>query len=67
MPASRVVSLYKQAVSLAEARCRAAERAWISHEAGTYMLTQADHNVRAQAESILRHAEHWLAERGISS
>lgn len=61
----QVVSLYQQAISLAEARCRGVERAWILYEAGSYLAAQAEGEARAQAQAIARQAEEWLSARGI--
>jgi tetratricopeptide (TPR) repeat protein len=46
----QVASLYQQAMSLAEARCRSVERAWILREAGAYLATQAASAIGRQAE-----------------
>jgi hypothetical protein len=59
-PVSQVVSLYRQAISLAEARCRGVERAWVLREAGSYLAAHAEGDVRDQAQAIVRQAEDWL-------
>jgi tetratricopeptide (TPR) repeat protein len=59
-PASQVVSLYRQAISLAEARCRRVERAWVLREAGSYLAAHAEGDARDQARAIMRQAEDWL-------
>ena len=56
----------QQAISLADARCRAVERAWVLREAGRYLITQAEGDTRAYAEAIVRQAEEWLAARRIT-
>ncbi len=61
----QVVSLYQQAISLAETRCRGVERAWAIFEAGNYLAAKADGDARAQARAIVRQAEEWLGARGI--
>jgi class 3 adenylate cyclase/tetratricopeptide (TPR) repeat protein len=63
-PPDHVASLYRQAVSLAGARCRGVERAWAMHEAGSYLVGLAEDD--GQAKGIVRQAEEWLATRGIS-
>jgi tetratricopeptide (TPR) repeat protein len=60
-PADQVAALYRQAVSLAEARCRAVERAGVLREAGRYLAAYGD----AGAEVMVRQAEAWLAERSV--
>jgi tetratricopeptide (TPR) repeat protein len=60
-PADRVATLYRQAVLLAEAHCRAVERAGVLCEAGRYLAAYGD----AQAEAMVRQAEAWLAERRV--
>jgi tetratricopeptide (TPR) repeat protein len=67
VPTGRVVSLCQQAMSLAEARCRGVERAWIVYEAGNYLAIQAGGDARAQARAIARQAEEWLNARGIAT
>jgi class 3 adenylate cyclase/tetratricopeptide (TPR) repeat protein len=65
-PVSHVASLYQQAISLAETRCRAVERAWTLREAGRYLSAHSHHVGRGQALVITRQAEEWLAARGIA-
>ncbi len=65
-PVSQVASLYHQAISLAETRCRAVERAWILREAGQYLGIHPHDVSRAQAQALARQAETWLAARGIA-
>jgi hypothetical protein len=64
-PASQVVSLYRRAASLAEARCRGVERAWVLREAGSYLVAHAEGDAQAHARASVRHAEDWLTMRGI--
>ena len=61
----QVGSLYQQAISLAEARCRGVERAWALAEASNYLAAKADGDARAQARAVARRAEEWLGARGI--
>jgi class 3 adenylate cyclase/tetratricopeptide (TPR) repeat protein len=61
----QVVSLYQQAISLAEARCRGVERAWVLYEAGDYMAARAEGEARTQLRAIARQSEEWLSARGI--
>jgi class 3 adenylate cyclase/tetratricopeptide (TPR) repeat protein len=65
-PVSQVASLYQQAISLAETRCRAVERAWTLREAGRYLSAHPHHVSHAQALAMARQAEEWLAARGIA-
>jgi class 3 adenylate cyclase/tetratricopeptide (TPR) repeat protein len=65
-PVNQVASLYQQAISLAESRCRAVERAWILCEAGHYLGVHARDANRTQAQTIVRRAEEWLAARDIT-
>jgi tetratricopeptide (TPR) repeat protein len=65
-PASQVVSLYRQAVSLAEARCRGVERAGVLREAGSYLVVRAEADDRGQAQALIDQAEAWLTARGIA-
>ncbi len=65
-PVSQVASLYQQAISLAETRCRAVERAWILCEAGRYLGAHTRDVNRIQAQTIVRQAEEWLTARGIT-
>jgi hypothetical protein len=64
-PVSQVVSLYRQAISLAEARCRGVERAWVLREAGSYLATHAEADDQDQARALVAQAEAWLTMRGI--
>jgi tetratricopeptide (TPR) repeat protein len=61
----QVISLYRRAIRLAEARCRGVERAWALHEAGNYLATHAEDDARTRAQAIMDGAEAWLAARSI--
>jgi len=65
VPAGQVAVLYRQAVALAQTRCRAVERAWVLREAGRYLAVHAEGDAWSQAQALVRQAEAWLAERGI--
>lgn len=60
-----VSALYQQALSLAQARCRAVERAWVLREAGHFWAAHADDSRRTEAQALVRQADEWLAARGI--
>jgi len=64
-PASQVGSLYRQAITLAEVRCRGVERAWALCEAGDYLAAQAEGEAHLQARAFVETAETWLIARGI--
>jgi ATP/maltotriose-dependent transcriptional regulator MalT len=61
-PAGQTAALYRQAIALAQARCRAVEKFRLVREAGRYLATYGD----AQAEELTHQAEEWLAARRIS-
>jgi tetratricopeptide (TPR) repeat protein len=61
-PAERTAALYKQAIALAQVRCRAMERAKLLREAGNYLSARGD----AQVGELTRQAEEWLATRRIA-
>ncbi|GAB4536251.1 MAG: adenylate/guanylate cyclase domain-containing protein [Anaerolineae bacterium] len=60
-----VNSLYQQAISLAEARCRGVERAWVWLEAGDYLAAHAEGDVCARARQVASQARAWLRARNI--
>jgi predicted ATPase/class 3 adenylate cyclase len=65
-PINQIASLYQQAVSLAEGRCRAVERARVMRDGGRYLAAHADGDDRARAQALAHQAEEWLAERDIA-
>jgi class 3 adenylate cyclase/tetratricopeptide (TPR) repeat protein len=60
--AEQTVALYKQAIALAQARCRAIEKFRLLHEAGRYLAAQGD----TRAGELIRQAEEWLAARSVA-
>ncbi len=67
VPADQVIDLYQQAVSLAQVRCRAVERAWLLREAGHYLATHPKQELSMQGHALGQQADDWLAARGIPS
>jgi tetratricopeptide (TPR) repeat protein len=65
VPAGQVAALYRQAVALAQTRCRAVERAWVLREVGRYLAVHTEGDAWSQAQALVRQAEAWLAARGI--
>jgi predicted ATPase/class 3 adenylate cyclase len=61
----RVTQLYRQSISLAEARCRAVERARVLCQAGSYLATHSGGDARQTAQAVVRQAEEWLQARGV--
>jgi class 3 adenylate cyclase/tetratricopeptide (TPR) repeat protein len=60
----RVTQLYRQSISLAEARCRAVERVQVWRQAGSYLAGRGSDDAQQQAQAALRQAEEWLQARG---
>jgi tetratricopeptide (TPR) repeat protein len=64
-PGRQVDSLYRQAITLAETRCRGVERARVLREAGNYLAARAEGEDHLQARTLVEMAETWLIARGI--
>jgi class 3 adenylate cyclase/tetratricopeptide (TPR) repeat protein len=58
---------YQQAISLAEVRCRAMERAWVLQEAGSYLAARLEGDAVLSMRTMVQQAQEWLASRGIAA
>jgi tetratricopeptide (TPR) repeat protein len=65
-PTGQVISICQQAISLAQARCRGVERAWVLREAGNYLAHRGEGLVQRQGRALVQETEEWLKARGVS-